>query len=90
MSCILHIESTTTVCSVALSQDGACLFEKANYDGPQHNTLLASYAEEALSFADSHAIPLDAVAVSCGRVLIPGCVSAFLRPKVCATAAMCR
>lgn len=66
MSCILHIESTTTVCSVALSQDGACLFEKANYDGPQHNTLLAPYAEEALSFADSHAIPLDAVAVSCG------------------------
>lgn len=66
MSCILHIESTTTVCSVALSQDGGCLFEQASYDGPQHNILLAPYAAEALSFADSHAIPLDAVAVSCG------------------------
>lgn len=66
MSCILHIETTTQVCSVALSQDGACLSEKTDFNGPQHAAVLAPYAEEMLSFADSHAIPVDAIAVSCG------------------------
>ena len=64
MSCILHIETSTSVCSVALSQDGACIYHEENFDGPSHAALLAPYVAEALSFADSHAIPLDAVAVS--------------------------
>ncbi len=66
MSCILHIETSTNVCSVALSEDGLCLFEKENSGAPSHAALLAPYVEEALSFADSHGIPLDAVAVSQG------------------------
>ncbi len=66
MSCILHIETSTQVCSIALSQDGLCLFDKEAKDGPQHAAVLASFVEEAVSFADSHAIPLDAVAVSRG------------------------
>lgn len=66
MSCILHIETSTQVCSVALSQDGACLFEKTDMKGPSHAQVLAGYISEAISFADSHAIPLDAVAVSKG------------------------
>ena len=66
MSCILHIETSTSVCSVALSQDGACIYHEENFDGPSHAALLAPYVAEALSFADSHAIPLDAVAVSAG------------------------
>jgi len=66
MSCILHIETSTKVCSVALSQDGACIFEKADFDGPSHAVSCGVFVEEALSFANSHAIPLDAVAVSQG------------------------
>lgn len=66
MSCILHIETSTQVCSVALSQDGVCLFDKADFEGPSHASILAGYVEEAVSFADSHAIPLDTVAVSKG------------------------
>lgn len=66
MACILHIETTTKVCSVALSQDGQCLFDKADYNGPSHAVLVGPFVQEALSFADSHAIPVDAVAVSCG------------------------
>ena len=66
MSCILHIETSTEVCSVALSQDGVCLFDKEDRKGPSHAAILAGFVEEALSFADSHAIPLDAVAVSRG------------------------
>lgn len=66
MSCILHIETSTQVCSVALSEDGQCIFSKTDFEGPSHAVTLGVYVDEALSFADSHAIPLDAVAVSCG------------------------
>lgn len=66
MSCILHIETSTQVCSVALSEDGQCIFSKADFEGPSHAVTLGVYVDEALSFADSHAIPVDAVAVSCG------------------------
>lgn len=66
MSCILHIETSTDVCSVAVSQDGAIIFNKEDHSGPNHAERLGSYVDEALSFTDNHAIPLDAVAVSCG------------------------
>lgn len=66
MACIIHIETATDVCSVALSQDGKVLLSKENLDGPQHSTFLGPYIEEMVSFADSHAIPMDAVAVSQG------------------------
>ena len=66
MSCILHIETSTDVCSVAVSQDGACIFNKEDFSGPNHAERLGEYVDEALSFADSHAITVDAVAVSSG------------------------
>ena len=66
MSCILHIETSTEVCSVSVSQDGASIFSKEDYKGPSHAVALGVFVDEALSFADNHAIPLDAVAVSCG------------------------
>ena len=66
MSCILNIETSTSVCSVAACQDGATLFVKEDLNGPSHAVSLGVFVDEALSFIDSHAIPLDAVAVSCG------------------------
>lgn len=66
MSCVLHIETSTNVCSVAVSQDGECIFDKEDFSGPNHAERLGEYVDEALSFADSHAIPVDAVAVSSG------------------------
>jgi len=66
MSCILHIETSTDLCSVALSQDGTCIFEKEDRKGPSHASVLAPYVADAVSFADNHAIPLDSVAVSMG------------------------
>ena len=69
MSCILNIETSTDVCSVSVSQDGACIFSQEDHEGPNHAVKLGTFVDEALSFADSHAIPLDAVAVSCGQDL---------------------
>ncbi|MBF1428212.1 tRNA (adenosine(37)-N6)-threonylcarbamoyltransferase complex dimerization subunit type 1 TsaB [Hoylesella nanceiensis] len=66
MSCILNIETSTNACSVAVSQDGSCIFNKEDHEGPNHAVILGVFVQEALSFIDSHAIPLDAVAVSCG------------------------
>ena len=54
------------MCSVAVSEDGGCIFHQEDHTGPNHAEKLGTYVDEALSFIDSHAIPLDAVAVSCG------------------------
>ncbi len=66
MSCILHIETSTDICSVAVSSEGTCVFSKEDFNGPSHAVSLGTFVDEALSFADNHAMPLDAVAVSCG------------------------
>lgn len=66
MSCILNIETSTSVCSVAASQDGQTIFVKEDLKGPSHAVSLGVFVDEALSFIDNHAIPLDAVSVSCG------------------------
>ena len=66
MSCILHIETSTDVCSVAVSNDAECIFNKEDYSGPHHNETLGAFVDESLSFIDSHGLKLDAVAVSSG------------------------
>ena len=66
MSCILNIETSTDVCSVSASQDGAVIFNEEDHSGPNHAVKLGIFVDEALSFIDNHAIPLDAVAVSSG------------------------
>ena len=66
MSCILHIETSTSVCSVSVSEDGLSIFSKEDHNGPSHAVSLGAFVDEALSFVDSHAMMLDAVAVSCG------------------------
>lgn len=66
MSCILHIDTSTSVCSVAVSEDGLCIYHEEDLTGQHHAELLGTYVGQALSFIDSHAIPLDAVAVSSG------------------------
>ena len=74
MSVILHIETSTDLCSVAVSQDSAIIFQTDNLKekegtaakGTNHASILGVMVDEALSFTDNHAIPFDAVAVSAG------------------------
>ena len=66
MSTILHIETSTDVCSVAVSEDTQVIFQQDEHSGPNHAERLGTMVDEALSFTDNHAIPFDAVAVSCG------------------------
>ena len=66
MSCILHIETATDLCSVAVSEDGKNIFEEEERSGAAQSQRLGTMVDEALSFTDSHAIPFDAVSVSSG------------------------
>ena len=67
MACILHIETSGNVCSVAVSEDGQCIFEQKEVgERGAGAEKLGTMVDEALSFTDNHAIPFDAVAVSCG------------------------
>ena len=68
MSCILHIETSTAVCSVAVSEDSQVIYHEEEHTGEKGSAAekLGTMVDEALSFTDNHAIPFDAVAVSCG------------------------
>ena len=63
---ILHIEASTSVCSVALSQDGHVFFERVNHEEMSHAKVLAPFVEEALQTADEQGAKINAVALSCG------------------------
>lgn len=66
MASILCVETATEVCSIAISVDGKVVFEKENREGPSHATQLGVFAEEALAWARTNDLVLDAIAVSCG------------------------
>ncbi|OAV71049.1 YeaZ family protein [Bacteroidales bacterium Barb4] len=63
---ILHIETSTAVCSVALSGNGAVYFNKVSLDGPSHAASAGVYAEEAINVMKETGGQLEAVAVSSG------------------------
>ncbi len=63
---ILHIETSTNVCSIALSDNEQCIFKKEDFQGMNHAALLSLFIEEALTFSKNNNLKLDAVAVSGG------------------------
>lgn len=66
MACILLLETSTTVCSVALSIDGTVVFEKVSFEGTSHAALLGVFVEEAIAFSREKKYLPDAIAVSGG------------------------
>ena len=68
MSCILHIETSSQMCSVAVSEDSQVIYhnESESTEKGASAERLGTMIDEAMSFTDSHAIPFDAVAVSGG------------------------
>lgn len=66
MSCILNIETSTDVCSVCVSDNGECLFNKEDHDGPNHAVRLGSFVDTALAYVERTERHIDGVAVSAG------------------------
>ena len=63
---ILHIETSTHICSVAVSIGQKCIFSRQNTDGMNHAALLSVFIEEAFNHLKSLKKRIDAVAVSSG------------------------
>ena len=66
MANILNIETSTEVCSVALTSEGQVLDHSENYEGQTHATMLSQYVQQALQYARTRELPIDAIAVSIG------------------------
>lgn len=66
MAVILNIETSTNVCSVALTAEGMILKHYENFDGRNHAALLSDYIKGCLDHLADHELKLEAVAVSMG------------------------
>jgi len=66
MSLILQIETATTVCSVALSENGNTLAYKEIQQRNVHAEVITLFIGEVLKMANKQYSELSAVAVSCG------------------------
>lgn len=66
MAVILSIETSTNVCTVALSAEGMVLCHRENFEGRNHAALLSGYIKDCLDWAADHEMELQAVAVSMG------------------------
>ena len=63
---ILHIETATELCSVALSHGNHCLAVKENSEGRNHATMLTPFINDLLNENNTSIHQLDAIAVSSG------------------------
>ncbi|PKQ62474.1 tRNA (adenosine(37)-N6)-threonylcarbamoyltransferase complex dimerization subunit type 1 TsaB [Labilibaculum filiforme] len=66
MALLLHIETSTAVCSVALGKDGELLALKETKDGMKHATHLTVFIQDILKENNFTPNDLDGVAISMG------------------------
>lgn len=66
MAIILNIETSTSVCSTALSINGEIEYHIEDYNGQSHATQLGVFIDKTLKYCEERNYKLDAVAVSCG------------------------
>lgn len=66
MALILNIDTSTSVCSVALAQNGQLLALKENKEGLNHSLLLGTFIDDILKENGTCVHALDAIAVSMG------------------------
>lgn len=66
MPTIINIETSTEVCSVSLTSEGAVLEHFEEFNGRNHATLLSGFVKGCLDHLRRHEMKLDAVAVSMG------------------------
>lgn len=66
MDIILNIETSSDMCSVALTSEGGVLFEQKEENGMNHAKVLAPFIENCMNYLANHDKKLSAVAVSIG------------------------
>lgn len=66
MAVILNIDTSTNVCSTALTAEGMILCHREDFQGQNHAALLSGFIKDCLDHARDHEMQLNAVAVSMG------------------------
>lgn len=66
MAVILNIDTSTAVCSVALTAEGAVMYHLEDMKGRNHAALLSGFIKQCLDFLADKELRLDAVAVGIG------------------------
>lgn len=66
MATILNIDTSTAVCSVALTSDGMILCHREDFTARSHAALLSGFIKDCLDHLRDHEMRLDAVAVTLG------------------------
>lgn len=66
MANILNIDTSTDVCSVALTSEGDVLEHREEYEGQNHAKVLSAFIKDMLDYAAPRGIKLDAIAVTTG------------------------
>jgi tRNA threonylcarbamoyladenosine biosynthesis protein TsaB len=66
MPVILNIETSTNVCSTALTAEGQILSHFEDYSGQNHAALLSDFIKGCMDHLEDHELKLEAVAVSLG------------------------
>lgn len=66
MAAILNIDTSTNVCSTALTADGMILCHREDFHGQNHAGKLSGFIKDCLDHLRDHEMSLNAVAVSVG------------------------
>lgn len=66
MATLLLIDTSTTACSVALTDDGQVLMQPHTLQPQQHATVLSGFIKECLDHAREHGLKINAVGVTLG------------------------
>lgn len=66
MATIINIDTSTSVCSVALSSEGQVVMQREDYQGRNHASVLSDYIRQALDDARAKDLRPDAIAVGIG------------------------
>lgn len=86
MALILNIDTSTSVCSVALAKDGKVIALKESNEGLNHSILLGTYIDELFKEARITPHQLDAVAISMGPGSYTGLRIGVSMAKACVSA----
>ena len=66
MTKILHIETSTEICSVCLSENEIPMYSKETHQGYQHASFLTTYIDKCMKISRVKMSDLNAVAISAG------------------------
>lgn len=66
MAVILNIETSTNVCSAAVTAEGMVLCHREDFSGQNHAAMLSGFIKDCLDHLRDHEMKLEAVAVSMG------------------------